>query len=321
MERGGKGRLVLRTALGALLLAPAARVQEGAPRPVVRAAEDPRSGQIEVTEDGRPVLRYNHRAVQPPEGYLEKVGPNNRKYAVPRSGYIHPLYGLDGRELTHDWSVDHPHHRGIYWAWPEVDFGDRRGDLHALQRVFSRPAGSPRLGHEGGVARIEAENRWEWEDGTPVVREQVALRVHPSGPHGRHVDLKIELGALADGVRLARRGTKLYGGLNIRLSAWKDPELAHFADPAGTDPRRAWSDGSCASAGLTVIEKASNPDYPGDWIFYRNLPWFQPAFPAAGTRYDLKKGRTLVLEYRLWVRPGGPASPEACAAAWREFNR
>ena len=62
-------------------------------------------------------------------------------YAVPRSNYIHPVYGLSGEMLTRDWSKDHPHHRGIYWAWPEVEFGKKLGDLHALQIVFARPTG------------------------------------------------------------------------------------------------------------------------------------------------------------------------------------
>ena len=64
-----------------------------------------------------------------------------RIYARARSDYIHPLFGLEGETLTKDWSTDHPHHRGIYWAWPEVDWRGQRGDLHALQHVFARPTG------------------------------------------------------------------------------------------------------------------------------------------------------------------------------------
>jgi hypothetical protein len=300
------------------LLALAAWGQSDAP-PSVKAVQDP-GGQVDVTEAGRPVLRYNHKTVPPPEGYLEKVSAGNRKYAVPRSDYIHPLHGLDGEILTHDWSADHPHHRGIYWAWPEVDWGNRRGDLHALQHVFARPIGQVRLSHGKGCARIEAENRWEWEDGTPIVRERATIEIHPSGAHGRYVDLRFEFTALADGVRLARRGTKHYGGLNLRLSAWKDVRLDRFADPAGAEPRKAWSSVTSATASLAVLEKATNPDYPGDWITYKELPWFQPAFPAAGTRYELSKERPLVLEYRLWIRRVAPTNEEG-AAAWMGYNR
>ena len=131
--------------------------------PVMQATRDLAGGQLHITDNGKPVLRYNYQTVEPGE-VLDKVAPGNLIYARPRSDYIHPLYGLDGEMLTRDWSLDHPHHRGIYWAWPEVDFGTNRGDLHALQKVFARPTGKVRL--QGGpvFAQIEAENLWLWEN-------------------------------------------------------------------------------------------------------------------------------------------------------------
>ena len=86
---------------------------------------------------------------------LNEVAPANRIYARARSDYIHPLYGLNGEVLTRDWPVDHPHHRGIYWAWPEVDYGTNRGDLHALQKVFARPTGRVRLANGRRFAEVE----------------------------------------------------------------------------------------------------------------------------------------------------------------------
>jgi hypothetical protein len=318
-------------ALSAALHAPARSqsappASESPPPAAVRAATDAGSGQVDITESGLPVLRYNYQTVQPPDGFLSKVASSQRKYARPRSDYIHPLYGPDGEILTRDWAPDEPHHRGIYWAWPEVDFGDQRGDLHALQRVFARPTGHIKLEHDRGAARIEAESRWLWEDEMPIAREKAVIRVHPAAPRGRFIDLSIEIAALADGVRVARRGTKLYGGLNIRLSPWKDLQLVHHADPSRAAPRMAWSgaagvpEGGSKAVSLVVFEKITNPDYPGDWIEYKRLPWFQPAFPASGTRFDLKKDRPLALAYRLWIRRDGPATPEEYAAAWREYN-
>ena len=76
---------------------------------------------------------------------------------------IHPLYGPHGEILTDDWTPDHPHHRGIYWAWPEVDWQGKRGDLHALQHVFARPTGKIETQHGADFAQITAENVWRWE--------------------------------------------------------------------------------------------------------------------------------------------------------------
>jgi hypothetical protein len=294
--------------------------------PVMGAHEDPQSGQIVISDGDRPVLQYNYRTVEPAEGFLEHVAPDARKYARARSNYIHPLYGPDGEVLTEDFSPDHPHHRGVYWAWPEVDFGDERGDLHALQRVFARPTGTIALNSGTEVAEIRAENLWMWDDKTPIVREHTSIRARRADEQGWYVDLKFEFTALVDNVTIARRDTTLYGGLNTRLSPVEDLQLLHHADPPDSQPRRAWSDsigvrtGGNKSVGFAVLEKTSNPHYPGDWIVFDHLPWFQPTFPAKNARIALSGSEPLVLEYRLWVRSGSQATTEQYVAEWEAYN-
>jgi hypothetical protein len=267
------------------------------------------TGQFEVSEAGTPVLRYNYQATDPGE-LLAKVKPDDRKYTRARSDYIHPLYGPSGEELTRDWAVDHPHHRGIYWAWPEVDWRGERGDLHALQRVFARPTGRCTVQDGPVFARIEAENFWLWEDREPIVREVAVIRAWRAGAGGRFIDLEFQFTALKDDVAIARRETDKYGGLNIRLAPVEGQDILFHTDPAGGVPRRAWADlsgafsGGKEIAGLAVLQAPGNPDYPGDWIKYPEINWFQPTFPAAGTRWVLKKDRPLVLGFRLWVHHG-----------------
>lgn len=85
---------------------------------------DPATGQYTFYDGDAPVLTYNFGTVRVPEG----VGG---RYAVARSDYVHPIYGPDGEVLTTDFSRDHPHHRGVYWAWPEVTYKGENRDLHA----------------------------------------------------------------------------------------------------------------------------------------------------------------------------------------------
>jgi hypothetical protein len=293
---------------------------------LIEVRRDPHSGQVVVYEVNRPVLQYNYLTVQPPDGFVESVNYANRRYARARSNYIHPLYGPDGEVLTMDWSRDHPHHRGIYWAWPEVDWRGQRGDLHALQGVIVRPTGNIELHNGDDYAEIRAENRWMWKDETPIVREVTIIRAYRADEHGRYIDLTFHFETLGDDVALARRGTDKYGGLNIRLSTVKDLQLLHHVDLADASPRRAWSDsigvrrGGTKPVGLAVFEKAANPDYPGGWIEYPELPWFQPAFPAQGTRYVLKKGQPLKLQYRLWIRSGSRPSDTEYIQHWETFH-
>jgi hypothetical protein len=308
------------------LLSPCASPAADAPvAQAMQAKRDPATGQIDITDDDKPVLRYNYRTVEPGE-ILEKVTPANRIYTRARSDYIHPLYGPNGEVLTKDWSIDHPHHRGIYWAWPEVDFGTNRGDLHALQKVFARPTGKVRLQSGAKFAEIEAENQWLWEDREPIVWERAIIRAYRATPQGRLVDLAFRFVALKDGVTIARRGTEHYGGLNVRMATPASQDISVHTDPTNAVPRRAWSDLSGVfgpaggASGLLVLQYPRNPDYPGDWIQYPALSWCQPTFPAAGTRYALPPGKPLELHYRLLIHPGAKPSDDLAAKLWDAFQ-
>jgi hypothetical protein len=292
----------------------------------VAVVQVPGTGQYRILDGDQPVLQYNYQAVAVPAGYLEKVNVGSRKYACERSDYIHPLYGPNGEELTEDWSVDHPHHRGIYWAWPEVQYKGETGDLHALQRVFARPTGKIELRQGKDFAEIVAENEWRWDDKQPIVREVTRIRAWASGRCGRHIDLQFEFSPVEDGVTLARRGTDKYGGLNIRLAQVADSKLTHHADTSRNDQQMAWQaitgkwSGADESAALAVVERAENPDYPADYIEYPNLPWFQPTFPKAGKRHALTQEKPLILRYRLWIRSGGIPSESDYRRLWTSFN-
>lgn len=304
----------------------------------MKVKQDPASGQVLITDDGKPVLQYNYKTVYEKDA-LDTLSANKyivtptdtfmanpSIYAVPRSNYIHPLYGPDGEMLTRDWSKDHPHHRGIYWAWPEVDYGRKRGDLHALQIVFARPTGKLKLQSGREFAQIEAENLWMWEDREPIVREVAVIRAWRATAQGRIIDLAFRFVALKDSITIARRGTSFYGGLNVRMQTPKQQIISVFTDSSNVATRRAWSDlsglfaGAGTSSGLLVLQHKQNPDYPGDWIQYPELSWCQPTFPAAGTRYRLVPGEPLVLRFRLLVHPGTKPDNSLSEELWDTFN-
>lgn len=323
-------RPVLFVALGTVLLSGVGGLPPGlqageAPAVAVEAVREAASGQAELVEGGRLVLRYNHRTIEPGR-LLEDIAAGNLIYARARSDYIHPLHGPGGEVLTRDWPVDHPHHRGLYWAWPEVDWGAERGDLHALQRVFARPSGAVRFGSGPGFAEIVATNLWLWEDRDPIVRERVVIRAHRATEEGRLVDLQFEFLGLQEAITVARRGTSNYGGLNLRLATPQDQRITLHTDPPDIVPRRAWSDlsgvfpGAATASGLSLLQHRDNPGYPADWVQYPELSWVQPAFPSPGTRHPLPPGRPLVLRYRLLVHPGGTPPPTTLARLWDAWH-
>jgi hypothetical protein len=322
----GRWRRLTRTTAAGVLLASAGAFGIAAAEPLLRVTTAPGSGQTVVLEGTTRVLQFNHQTIDPPPATLARIADANLKYARSRSDYIHPLYGPSGEELTLDWAVDHPHHRGIYWAWPEVGFNGQTGDLHALQRVFARPVAKPVTRDGDQAAVIEAESEWKWEDQTPIVREKIVIRVEKAGPHGRRIDLTITLNAVADGVTIARRDTDKYGGLNSRFAAAKALAITHHVDAPETTPRMAWHraagtwNPAPTPASVTIFEKSTNPGYPADHVEYPELPWFQPTFPKAGTRHPLKQGEQLVLHYRYLIHSGAAGDEKALRDEWLNFN-
>jgi hypothetical protein len=295
------------------------------------------TGQWLLLENDKPVLQYNYKTLPLPDGYLESVSQGNRKYAVPRSNYIHPLYDLDGEPITKDWCNNYPHHRGIYWAPPEVGYKNEFGDLHALQKIFARPTDKIETVMENEKLKLVAENIWKWEDKEPIVREQRTITIFPLDKNGRKINLDFQFEALVDAVTLARRSTRHYGGLNTRMLPLNEFKIGSFyGNEKDSNEQRnevtipkqeqpAWVYGSWKNpksdgyTELTIFEKATNPDYPGDLIQVLDNNWFQPAFPKKGTRYTLKKGEPLLLRYQLWLH-NAANNDNAKKESWKDFQ-
>ena len=279
--------------------------------------EDAATGRYTVTDGPKPVLTYNFSTVPVPAGVTGQ-------YAVARSDYIHPLYGPGGEVLTQDYSPDHPHHRGLYWAWPEVAWKGEKRDLHALQGVFARPVRIVRRDVTNGCAVLEAENVWKWGDAEPIVKERATITVSHEKENRRVIDFEFRFQALVEGVTLARRGQAHYGGFNIRLSARTDQKIVTHTDEPGKPPRQTWA---CLSGippdgkrpvSLVILQNQANPEYPGDYIQYPQLNWLQPTFPSQATAYGLKTEAPLVLRYRLVVLDG-EADEATLQKLWTEY--
>ncbi|MBI5084874.1 MAG: PmoA family protein, partial [Acidobacteria bacterium] len=163
MRRFGHGRVpVCWTA--AVLLSPTA-----APLPAAGPFQfrqvSPSS--LELSEDGKPVLVYNH-------GMMLREGINE-KYR--RSSYIHPVYAPDGTVLTDDFPKDHPHHRGICWSWPIVKFEGRTHDVWAVQGMHQRFVRWKSRRTSAGSAVLAVENGW-FAGQRKAVKETVELTAY-----------------------------------------------------------------------------------------------------------------------------------------------
>jgi hypothetical protein len=294
-----------------------------------------------VSEGDLPVLRYNHGTVPPPPEIVAEFerGQDHPLYYA-RGDYIHPLFGPEGEPVTDDYSLNHPHHRGVSWAWPVVRFRGEARDLWAVRvlprepgGVWARPVAMRRVEAGPVLAVIDARNVWKWGDQDEIVREDVLIRAFRSTGRARFVDVEVRLAALADGVSIGGRPGPGYGGFALRtFPEFDGRRIDMHVDSQGAEPRRAWLHltgnfpGGRGPAGVAMFEHATNPGYPSypnpdgvEGIPDRYPPWRSvlPCFPGS-REVPLSKEEPLVLKHRLWIHPG-QADDKALADAWSAY--
>ncbi|MDR1484985.1 MAG: PmoA family protein [Planctomycetaceae bacterium] len=139
------------------------------------------SGKRLVLTDGKlPVLVYCFDVVE-----HEKVPKKDLRRAA--GCYVHPLYGIDGEELTDNAPVDHFHHHGVFWTWPHVGVHNEDGKIKnydlwtsntTLKQHFVRWIDRQTLPDS---AFFEVENGWfvgEPVDKNKIMSERVKIIVH-----------------------------------------------------------------------------------------------------------------------------------------------
>ncbi len=157
-----------------------------------------------------------------------------------RSGYVHPLYDWDGNELTQDGPADHPHHRGIFWAWHQVLWkGQQVGDSWVSDKIRFVPGGN---NVESGKHSITLHSELTWladsidADDKSIIKEKVAIRVHEATENYRLIDFSVTLFALKDSIALGGSDDiKGYGGFSAR---WRLPkDMQFFSGDSLLQPR------------------------------------------------------------------------------------
>ena len=228
-----------------------------------------------------------------------------------RSNYCHPVYGLDGEVLTEDFPADHPHHRGIFWAWHQVYVGEKAmGDMWACQD-FAWDIRSVQVLPEPSAVALKADVYWtssQWQGGQePFVKENVTIRVHETEAETRLIDFDIEILALVEGLRLGgSNDVKGYGGFSTRIVLPADIRMRdangpvtprNTAVPAGDWMNFAGTFGKAAS-NFAIMVHPSHPGRPRGWILRASGSAQNLAYPGREP-IPISTTTPLVLRYRL----------------------
>ncbi len=245
--------------------------------------------------------------------------PTSHNGAYPRADYVHPLYGLDGSVLTEDFPDDHPHHRGIFWAWHQVLVGDSAlGDGWECRDFGWDVRSTETEPTMDGALSLRTQTYWRsprWTDAQgkqkPFLSERTQITVYPRESNYRVLDFKISLLALVPNLRIGGSDDeKGYGGFSVRMRL---PEDVWFAASRGevtptTKAVRAgpWMNISGTlgrderNAGIVIMSHQTNPTHPEPWILRQNASMQNPAYPGRDP-VPVSEQVPTVLQYRLVI--------------------
>jgi methane monooxygenase PmoA-like len=272
---------------------------------VVMAVTDD-GASVLVSWDGAELFRYVYRPDDPP---LESPRP-----------YLHPVRTLAGEVVTGCRPPDHPWHKGISWALPNVGpenfWGGptyRRGDGYVQlgNNGRMRHDDFDALGTEGGHARLAERLTWVTATGQTLFTERrrmtAAVRPEVSVWGLRFVTRmrNVSGGPVVIGSPTTEgRENAGYGGL-----FWRGP--ASFAGgrvlPGGDGAmgaRGPWLAFATPAATLIFCDAPANPGFPGRW-FVRDSPYAcaGPA-PFFAAEVTVPAGAELTYKYEVMVAVG-----------------
>lgn len=263
------------------------------------------------------------------------AGPAGTPPLFTRSGYLHPLHSPNGAMVTDDFPADHPHQRGVFFAWTKTAIGGQEPDFWNLG------AGKGRIRSTGVQAgkqagSLVATHLWEMHSGeewTPVLDETWEV----SGHAPAFADAKAPGAAyVVDLVSRQKPRVEIrlpeyrYGGMAVRGARdWMTDRTrlkvvtSEGKDLAAADASRArWVDLSGRigeqEAGVALLEHPSNLGAPNMLRVPPDHPYAVFSPPKAGPLV-LEAGREYRFRYRLVVH-NGPADAARLEREWKAFS-
>ncbi len=252
---------------------------------------------------------------------LFHIKPSSIDGEYERCNYIHPLYGIDGEILTEDFPADHPHHRGVFWAWPQIWIGNERiGDPWLLKDFKQEVTEIEFMKDPDKTVWIKSEALWSsdnWKkEGRvkPYIQENVSIHVHESKMKYRKIDFEISLLALEENLRIGGvDNEKEYGGFSVRLKLPEDVKFSGkngsveptdnpLESPGFINISGAMGKGD-SNGGVVILDGKDNPGYPQKWILREKSSMQNAVYPGTDP-VPLSTTEPLVLKYSLIVYSG-----------------
>ncbi len=263
---------------------------------------------IELLENGEPVYFYQKL----PKSVSGEYICNN---------YIHPLYTLKGDTLTEEFPADHPFHRGIFWAWHQINIGDKTIVDSWIMENIEFELSEFKTITNANSGQLKLSVNWKsalYENHTPFIRENTTITVYPLKDDIRKIEFVISLQALVPDVEIGGADNeKGYGGLCTRLRLPED--IIFTSDQGPVIPQNlqiiagSWMDfsGSFGTddepSGMAILCHPETPNYPAPWILRKQKSTQNIVFPGR-ERIKVPMDKTINLCYQLIIHDGNSNS-------------
>jgi hypothetical protein len=259
-----------------------------------------------IIEKGRKIAFYQK----------ENATPNQ---APARNNYLHPVYLPDGTEITEDAPADHPHHRGIFWAWHQVIIdGKPVGDPWKLDEFCQdvQNIEFTKLSNGNGEFRTNVFwNSSRYCDGKkPYLQEQSKIIFHKLKNRLQIITFEIQLQALVDHLKLGGAdNVKGYGGFSLRLKLPCD--IAFSGESGEIAPKNEAVESSqyinisgslskkAQHGGVLIYADPNNQSCSQTWVLRRKNSMQNAVFPGR-VPVGISAGKPLILKYALALYNG-----------------
>ncbi|WP_163711533.1 DUF6807 family protein [Mangrovibacterium lignilyticum] len=260
-----------------------------------------------ITDGGKNVAFYQKE----PMGF--NFGEN-------RNNFLHPVMLPDGTSITENAPDDHPHHRGIFWAWHQIlinnqpvgDGWEMKDFLVAVKSVEFKRLMS-------GDGELQTTAFWSsplYKGGEEAyLKEITTYTFHKQKNNYRIIHFTIRLISQVDDLKLGGSDDdKGYGGFSARI---KLPEDVHFKSDAGpiTPQNNAVRAGDYieiigsmarngnGQGGVIIYADPKNPMNMQSWILREQKSMQNAVFPGKNP-FQLEKDLPLELNYTLVLFTG-----------------
>ena len=251
-----------------------------------------------------------------------QILPRSQDGQYARNNYV-DLFNLQGFEITEDFPADHPHHRGVFWAWHQVIVGNKHlGDSWEC-RDFNWNSKQVTTSERKGDLLLKTLTHWSSPDYVdaqgseiPVVLEETNVHVHKTKNSARIIDFHITINPLVDELRLGgSQNDKGYGGFSPRIALPTD--IKFWSTGGQVTPQRiaieagpwinmegTFHEKDKAPSSIAIICHPLNPVYPDQWIL-RNKGSMQNAAYPGQYPVAITKSKPLELRYRIVIQDDG----------------